>query len=185
MTLDCGPSSRFEPHDAYSILHGTSSALAYLKTKKVIHNDIKPANIAYSDRAVLLDFGLGSRHDETTGGTPWYVPPDFIIEGTRGARGDVWALGVTMLYVLGKIGLPEKNRSWLIRDARKQGGEAHKRMTDWLKVVARARETLNCADLVEGLVYQMLEPKSKMRVEAAQIFAAFEKASRAVMTRTH
>lgn len=78
--------------------------MIYPHNKDIIHNDIKPANITYSPLhgPVLIDFGLATSANEImmTGGTPWYVPPDLIVEQQRGAPGDVWALGITMLYVL-------------------------------------------------------------------------------------
>ena len=165
-----------------------SSALTYLEGQQVIHNDIKPGNIAYSPHrgAVLLDFGLANSTADkvSTGGTPWYVPLEFIAKGTRGAPGDVWALGVTMLYVLGKIQLPERSRGWLIRDVLKQEEEARQIMLAWLSIVTSTRETLNRADLVEGLVYWMLEYNSMKRLRAGQIYDAFEGAasSRAQLT---
>lgn len=66
--------SPFMSSDAATILHDTSSALAYLVTQQVVHNNIKPENIAYSPErsAILLDFGLATLIERTrhTGGTP-------------------------------------------------------------------------------------------------------------------
>lgn len=109
-----------DPDDARTVLRGMSSALAYLESQQVVHHDIKPSNIAYSPQrgAVLLDFGLAGQNNETvpTGGTSWYVPPEFRSSQTRGAAGDMWALGVTMLYVLRKTRLPETvGIGWRIR----------------------------------------------------------------------
>lgn len=72
-----------------------------------------PANITYSPQrgAVLIDFEMATftTGDTSSGGTPWCLPPEFVDSyKNRGAPGDIWALGMTMLYVLGKIGLPEK-----------------------------------------------------------------------------
>ncbi|KAK1711261.1 kinase-like domain-containing protein [Colletotrichum acutatum] len=179
-SLSRGINSPFSAAGAYAILRDMSSALTYLSSRQVpvIHNNIKPANIAYSPQrgAVLLDFGLAmySREKHSTGGTPWYVPPDLITEGTRGAPGDIWALGVTMLYVVGKISLPEKTRkSWLIRDLKSRDNVALRYMMDWLGFVSRAREGLSRNDEIEGLVYRMLEPKSKLRIQAGQSAVEF------------
>ncbi|CAM1501626.1 Fc.00g036100.m01.CDS01 [Cosmosporella sp. VM-42] len=48
---------------------------------------------------VLMDFGLASCHGNQlcNGGTPWYVPWEFIDNSGRGPESDVFALGVTML----------------------------------------------------------------------------------------
>ncbi|GKT42994.1 serine/threonine-protein kinase plo1 [Colletotrichum spaethianum] len=97
--------------DAFAIMRDISGALNYLHSKHLVHNDIKPANILYSPTrgAVLCDFGLSTHTSGpvTTGGTPYYIPPEFIGKKLRGPPSDVWALGVTMLYVLGKIPFPD------------------------------------------------------------------------------
>ncbi|KAI1404335.1 kinase-like protein [Hypoxylon fuscum] len=114
--------------DTVRILRDIAGALHYVHQKRKIHNDIKPANILYSrDRgAVLCDFGLSTRTTDaaTNGGTPYYVPPEFIGQKLRGPASDVWALGVTMLYVLRKIPFPDargrqghpKQLYWMIAD---------------------------------------------------------------------
>lgn len=136
--------SPFTPSDASIILRDISSALAYLVTQQVLHNDIKPANIAYSPErgAVLLDFGLAesSASPRPTGGTPWYMPPESLSQKVRGAPGDVWALGVTMLYVLGEIQLPERTgKGWIIKDLRDETAESHRRMKRWIDFVEQGR----------------------------------------------
>ncbi|KAM0271625.1 hypothetical protein ACHAQH_009032 [Verticillium albo-atrum] len=186
-SLQRGLSSPFKPSDAQEILRHMSSAIAYLKTMRITHNDIKPANIAYSPArgAVLLDFGLALSSDEKIlpGGTPWYIPPEFIDEGTRGAKGDVWALGVTMLYVLGKTTLPERTSpGWIIRDIISKKGEAQDKMETWLGVVSRSRDTLHRTDKVEDLVSQMLEPKTGLRVQATEISIVMGKVGKLVTT---
>lgn len=177
--------SPFTPSDASTILRDTSSALSYLAAKKIVHNDIKPGNIAYSPErgAVLLDFGLAMTTTEAAAtkneaGTSWYIPPGVLNREVRGAPGDVWALGVTMLYVLGKMDLPEKTTSqWAIKDVAKEGGDSNKQMKSWLKRVENSRKKLDRKGLVEGLIYQMLEEISQKRVQAAQILTSFESAS--------
>ncbi|KAL2756521.1 hypothetical protein ACRALDRAFT_1069326 [Sodiomyces alcalophilus JCM 7366] len=176
--------SSFTPQDAYSIVRDMSSALAFLAARQIVHNDIKPANIAYSPQrgAVLLDFGMASSEGEIRpGGTPWYLPPEFAVYGPRTCPGDIWALGITMAYVLGKIGLPERTvRGWLIRDLPDKYGGAYSQMNDWLNGVSRAREALNCQNMVEGLVFRMLEGKKALRIHATEIASVFERATPAL-----
>ncbi|CRK14440.1 hypothetical protein BN1723_010338 [Verticillium longisporum] len=73
--------------DATRILRDVASALHYLHSRRLVHNDIKPANILYSPArgAVLCDFGLSTMAGgpATNGGTPFYVPPEFIGARTR------------------------------------------------------------------------------------------------------
>ncbi|PTB49505.1 hypothetical protein M431DRAFT_275360 [Trichoderma harzianum CBS 226.95] len=159
-----------------------ASALVYLTKQNIVHHDIKPANIIYSEPrgAVLLDFGM-SKEDfhgmVRSGGTPWYLPPEYLHVNKngqhrliRGFPGDIWALGVTMLYVLGKC-RPEKTKDWLIRRAHKDG---HDRvlMQSWIKSVAEYRKQLKEVDDGIGrLVSQMLYDNAELRVTAAELHA--------------
>lgn len=97
--------------DAKRILHDMASALDYLCSQRILHNDIKPSNILYERNRgpVLIDFGLASCQGDQlcNGGTPWYVPQEFIDDSQRGFDSDIFALGVTLLYLLGKIPLPD------------------------------------------------------------------------------
>lgn len=132
--------------DAKRILADMSAAIAYVHGKGIVHNDIKPANILFERTrgAVLIDFGMSSDLKETTahaGGSPWYIPPEYVIRGTRGPPGDVFALGVVLLFVLRKIPLPELHRdNWQIADVRKVEGKntARDAMNQWLEIVDAA-----------------------------------------------
>jgi serine/threonine protein kinase len=124
--------------DAARILRDVASALHYLHARRRVHNDIKPANVLYSPErgAVLCDFGLSTPASgpATSGGTPYYVPPEFIGARQRGAPSDVWALGVTMLYVLGRIPFPDarvrqahpKPLYWMIADVNRPAAAAQR-----------------------------------------------------------
>ena len=181
-SLNRGLNSPFAPSDANTILRDMSSALAYLKLEGIAHNDIKLANITYSLQrgAVLIDFGLATAIDEpmSTGGTPWYMPPEFAHgTGSRNVSGDIWALGVTMLYVLRKITLPDRiGKGWLIRDVFEKASDACRKMDAWLTEVEDARKHLDHANLIERQVYKMLDTRIDSRVQAAQNVAAFEEA---------
>ena len=174
--------------DAIRILKDIAGALHYVHQKKRIHNDIKPANILYSrDRgAVLCDFGLSTRTVDpaTNGGTPYYVPPEFIGQKLRGPASDVWALGVTMLYVLRKIPFPDargvrghpKQLYWMIADLNRRHGQSSNRtssavaqMQQWLSEVNEAKAQLNPRDKVEFLVLQMLTPNPLQRITMGKV----------------
>ncbi|KAI1102502.1 kinase-like protein [Jackrogersella minutella] len=180
--------------DALRILQDITGALHYVHQKRKIHNDIKPANILYSrDRgAVLCDFGLSTRTSDaaTNGGTPYYVPPEFIGQKLRGAASDVWALGVTMLYVLRKIPFPDargrqghpKQLYWMIADLNRKGNHhghhtsnratsAVSQMQQWLSEVNEAKTRLNPRDRIEYLVLQMLTPNHNVRITMAKVMA--------------
>ncbi|KAK4166339.1 kinase-like domain-containing protein [Cladorrhinum sp. PSN259] len=174
--------------DGLRILRDIASALHYIHGKGLVHNDIKPGNILYSRErgAVLCDLGLSTRaRDPVAAGTPWYVPPEFIGLRQRGVQSDVWALGVTMLYVLGKISWPDARASqrhprhlhWIIAklNSRDRGpqSEAVAKMRQWLNEVAIARNGLDTHDKLERLVHAMLYPNPKERVTLKEIVSHF------------
>ncbi|KAH9894675.1 mitogen-activated protein kinase [Xylariomycetidae sp. FL2044] len=171
--------------DALRILRDISGALHYVHQKRKIHNDIKPANILYSrDRgAVLCDFGLSTRMVDpaTNGGTPYYIPPEFMGQKLRGAASDVWALGVTMLYVLRKISFPDargrqghpKQLYWMIADLNRKThhrtSSAVSQMRQWLSEVHEAKTRLNPKDKIEFLTLQMLAPNPYQRITMTKV----------------
>ncbi|RYO75991.1 hypothetical protein DL766_005391 [Monosporascus sp. MC13-8B] len=177
--------------DAVRILRDIAGALHYVHQRGKIHNDIKPANILYSrDRgAVLCDFGLSTRTADpaTNGGTPYYVPPEFIGQRLRGAASDVWALGVTMLYVLRRIAFPDargrqghpRQLYWMIADLNRKHHHHHHhgrgpqsaiaQMQQWLGEVNEAKARLNNRDKLEFLVSQMLIPNPHQRITMAKV----------------
>lgn len=81
------------------------NVLDYLHSRRppIIHNDIKPANLRLTPEnyLVLLDFGLATLKGEAVlGFTRRYAPLEQI--GGRGTdeRSDLYALGVTLYYLL-------------------------------------------------------------------------------------
>ncbi|KAK3319577.1 kinase-like domain-containing protein [Cercophora scortea] len=179
-SLHRGLNSPFQPSDASAVLHDVLSAFVYLESQKIAHNDIKPANITYSPQrgAVLTDFEMATvttENNKEPGGTPWYVPPEFAqkrFEPNRGAPGDMWALGVTMLYVLGKITLPEKTvKPWRISHAQDKKGQPHQQMMGWVRLVLRAGRGLGSTDQVEGVVQKIVVEKRELRVRAGEALA--------------
>lgn len=185
--------------DAERILRDTGGALDYLHSRNLLHNDIKAGNVMYNRErgAVLCDFGMSygkSAPQERIGGTPYYIGPEYIGQKLRGAPGDVWALGVTMLYVLGKIGLPDaravrthpRQLYWQIREInastqaqRNQPGfdgrTAAQKMQIWLNDVNNAKSRLNLKDVVERLVAEMLAFKPGQRITMRRVVAELAK----------
>ncbi|PTB69986.1 kinase-like protein [Trichoderma citrinoviride] len=181
-SLRRGPGSTpIGPSDARKILCDMSSALAYLSRRGIVHHDIKPQNITYSAErgAVLIDFGMAASvtDPDEQGGSPHFYPPEYVDEklGTRGLPGDIWALGVTMLYILRKLSANFFRRDIYLRDLRDLGSRSWTAFQDLLQEIARVRKQLNVEDVVENLIFQMLEPNVKRRVSAADIEVALRR----------
>jgi hypothetical protein len=166
--------------DALRILRDSANALQYVHRLRLEHNDLKPANILFSRErgAVLCDLGHSSQKGQrASGGTPWYMPPEYIGLRQRGAPSDVWALGVVMLYVMGKISLPDsrahrrhpRHLLWTIADVHhaetaQNQAIAITRMRAWLNEITAVRNGLDVHDKLERVVHGMLSPNPKERL---------------------
>ncbi|KAM0251139.1 hypothetical protein ACHAQJ_008309 [Trichoderma viride] len=178
--------------DAERVLRDMSNALQYIHNKNVHHNDIKPGNILFSKKrgAVLIDFGVstddGSVH---VGGSPWYVPPEFDKKTLRGAAGDVFALGVVMLFLLRRIPFPELRRPrlmWIIADLKKTGplaDRARQIMTKWLDIVEKTSDELERAsdelehasdEFINATVAAMTKSEVEQRITVNEIVEALQ-----------
>ena len=116
------PSRRFIPLKQ-TILFVTQilDALHYAHQQDIIHRDIKPDNILvekHSHRPIITDFGVAKvlreeKEDHSMMlGTPLYMAPEQIIGETRGARSDIYAIGIMLFEMLvPNLPLPEFDSS--------------------------------------------------------------------------
>lgn len=96
-------------------------ALAFAHETGVVHRDVKPHNILFTDddTAVLTDFGIArvvASYVSTTGkrlvlGTPHYIAPEQARGEALDGRSDLYALGVTM-YRAATGELPFRSGDW-------------------------------------------------------------------------
>jgi len=98
---------------AMRVLKDIGAALGYAHQNGVIHRDIKPDNILYSERhnvMKLVDFGLARIYGEPmdvhltrTGmvvGTPHYMSPEQVSGKQLDQRSDVYSFGATLYYLM-------------------------------------------------------------------------------------
>jgi tRNA A-37 threonylcarbamoyl transferase component Bud32/tetratricopeptide (TPR) repeat protein len=83
-------------------------ALEYAHKNRVVHRDVKPANIMVNSDGVVkvVDFGIARLVDFSRTntnmmiGTPSYMAPELFRKKKADARSDIWAVGVTFYELL-------------------------------------------------------------------------------------
>ena len=117
-------------HELIRVMNQLSSALDYAHTKDVVHLDVKPGNILFSDQsfAVLSDFGIaefqcgrnGAAERHTALGTPAYMSPEQAMGREIDGRTDFYSLGVVFYQMLtGELPYrPDRGGNVALRQAR-------------------------------------------------------------------
>ncbi len=110
--LDDGP---LAVDESLTIARQLLAGLAHAHAQRIVHRDVKPANIMVSDEigtgrhVRILDFGLARLREHGAAlvtqasmaiGTPSYMAPEQTIGGEVDARTDVYAAGVVLFEML-------------------------------------------------------------------------------------
>lgn len=90
--------------------------LGYLHQKRILHRDIKTANIFFDEdfKVRIGDFGIAkvlgqkTRFAQSMIGTPYYISPEMLNGEPYDHKNDVWALGC-LLYEMCKKRQPFKS----------------------------------------------------------------------------
>jgi eukaryotic-like serine/threonine-protein kinase len=82
-----------------------ADGLRFLHDAGKVHRDVKPSNILVTPegRLVILDFGLVSESGDLergSAGTPGYMAPEQLIDGSSGPASDLYATGVVLFRAL-------------------------------------------------------------------------------------
>jgi serine/threonine-protein kinase len=95
---------RISPGGIVHVVVQICAGLAWAHDKRVVHRDIKSANIMWTrDRKTkIMDFGLAKvveevrNHTTVVSGTPYYMSPEQTLGRNVDHRTDIYSLGITM-----------------------------------------------------------------------------------------
>ncbi len=88
-----------------SVLRQSLLGLEYLHQRKIIHRDIKSANLllTLNGECKLADFGVSAELSSTIAktrsviGTPFWMAPEVLESAQYDVKADIWSLGITAI----------------------------------------------------------------------------------------
>ncbi len=149
---------------ALEIIERIAGALDVAHAQGIVHRDIKPHNILFDadDEAYLADFGIArlldneaTLHTMTMIGTPEYMAPEQVLEGSLSHQTDIYQLGVVLFQMLS--------------GSRPFEGAAHHVMTQHLHAEVPAVSTLNASlpQSIDTVIAKAMAKDSADRYETA------------------
>jgi serine/threonine protein kinase len=157
--------------DAIRIASAVLEALAYAHERRILHKDVKPANIliASDNKTVkLTDFGLaealGSGSVAGGGGTyPYMAPEDFAERDDSDYRSDLWAVGVVLYEML------TNKRPFAVQ--RSKDPFAWKRVIETEVPTAPSAHNPEVSEELDAIVLKALTKDKNQRYPNARVFA--------------
>ncbi|MEM1092722.1 MAG: serine/threonine-protein kinase [Pseudomonadota bacterium] len=101
----CETQTRLEPSEVLALALPIASALSLIHTRRLVHGDVKPANIMVLDDGapMLMDFGAATeplRPQLQTAGSPLLMAPEQFSGASASPASDVYAFGATLYRLL-------------------------------------------------------------------------------------
>ena len=100
----------FQEHEALFLFLQLCLSLDHIHRHKMLHRDIKGANILLTSTGLIKlgDFGFSHQYDDTVSGvvantfcgTPYYLAPELWQNQRYSKKADVWSLGVLLYEIL-------------------------------------------------------------------------------------
>ncbi|KAF2233018.1 hypothetical protein EV356DRAFT_516952 [Viridothelium virens] len=178
--------TNLEEQDVLQVLAGVATLLQDMHHIGLVHGLIEPANIFYSRSKrrvkVMSLMNVASSNDFFTYGgmigcvLAWYLAPEEVDGGKRTREGDIFALGVTGLFLMGVMPLPEINsgqfhiQALTLQEPQRGTRGAVEEMWKWLDRAAWGGE---CVPAEEGslraLLSEMVSKEAWMRPSARRV----------------
>ncbi|MEX5633339.1 serine/threonine-protein kinase [Parafrankia sp. FMc2] len=107
-TLRARAARGLSPAQVCAVGLATAAALGHAHSRGVLHRDVKPANVLFTEGGQLkvADFGIAREYTgsdlrtATAVGTPRYMAPEQFLAGPLGPSTDLYALGVILYELL-------------------------------------------------------------------------------------
>ncbi|AYU81537.1 protein kinase, putative [Leishmania donovani] len=100
----------FQEHEALFLFLQLCLALDHIHGHKMLHRDIKGANVLLTSTGLIKigDFGFSHQYDDTVSGvvantfcgTPYYLAPELWNNQRYSKKADVWSLGVLLYEIM-------------------------------------------------------------------------------------
>lgn len=120
--MEAEPRKRFSERVSANYLKQLTDAMKYVHNKKIIHRDVKLANLLLGDKNVLklTDFGWAVHTPSCTStrtcGTRCEMAPEMFLDESYTCTVDIWAIGVVGYHMItGRAPFFGRNKEDLIK----------------------------------------------------------------------
>jgi len=174
-----------ESHIAY-VAREMLKGIAFLHSANIAHRDLKSANVMLSMKAEikLIDFGLSADFSEVqeevhTCGSPYWMPPEMIMQQPHSLPVDIWSFGVCLVEMINREVPNRTSRFKALFLVASEGlhfsKEEHKWSSDFHDLVAKClqynpRDRPTAAQLLEHPFLKHAAPGKEMQRIMPAIF---------------